>query len=81
MKNNKFIEISGWLGMLMIITAYGFVSFSFLKAESFSYQFLNIGGALGILLNAFWHKAYPSFALNAAWFLIAAVSIFKLFFK
>lgn len=65
--------------MLMMVVAYGFVSFSFLKAESFSYQFLNIGGALGILLNAFWHKAYPSFALNVVWLLVAAVSILKLF--
>lgn len=65
----------------MIVTAYGLVSFAFIEARSFSYQFLNIGGALGILLNAFWHKVYPSFALNVVWFLIAAVSIFKLFWR
>lgn len=65
----------------MIVAAYGFVSFAFIEARSFSYQFLNIGGATGILLNAFWHKAYPSFALNVVWFLIAAVSIFKLFWR
>lgn len=62
----------------MIIAAYGLVSFAFIEARSFSYQFLNIGGALGILLNAFWHKAYPSVALNVIWLLIAAVSILKL---
>lgn len=67
--------------MLMLVFAYSLVSFSFLKAESFGFQFLNIGGAVGILLNAFWHKAYPSFVLNLIWALIAAISILRLFFR
>jgi hypothetical protein len=68
---NLIIEIIGWLGMLLILIAYYLISSRRLEAKSVLYQLLNLGGAVGIVINAFYHKAFPSLALNTIWALIA----------
>jgi cell division protein FtsW (lipid II flippase) len=65
------IEIIGWLGMLLILIAYYLISSKHLEAKSVLYQLLNLFGATGIVINAFFHKAFPSLALNTIWALIA----------
>jgi cell division protein FtsW (lipid II flippase) len=65
------IEIIGWLGMLLILIAYYLISSKRLEAKSILYQLFNLFGATGIVINAFYHKAFPSLALNTVWALIA----------
>ena len=68
---NLVIEIIGWLGMLLILISYYLISSRRLEAKSALYQLFNLFGATGIVINAFYHKAFPSLALNAVWALIA----------
>ena len=68
---NILIEIIGWLGMGLTLLAYWLISSKRLEAKSVFYQMLNLGGALGIAINAFYYRALPSLALNAIWALIA----------
>jgi len=72
---DMIIEIIGWLGMTLILIAYWLISSKRLEAKSIFYQMLNFLRAVGIVINAFYHKAFPSLALNTVWALIALWAI------
>ncbi len=61
------MEIVGWLGALLVLLAYALVSTSRLEPRSVLYQALNIGGALGLVLNSGWNGAIPSATVNIIW--------------
>lgn len=72
---NIAIEVVGWIGAGMILSAYLLLSAGRLPARSVAYQSLNLGGALAFVLNSGWNGAVPSAALNVVW---AAIAIFAL---
>lgn len=73
-------EIVGWYGAVVILIAYGLVSFSLITPTSIGYQLLNLTGGVGIVINSFRHRAYPSGILNIIWSIIAVVAILKVLF-
>ena len=64
-------EIIGWIGTLAILAAYFLVSTKKMAPDSREYQLLNLVGAVGIIINAGVHSAWPSVGLNVVWLLIA----------
>ncbi len=75
-----WLEAAGWYGMVAIVGAYAFVSFSILLPDSLWYQLLNITGSLGIIAVSYHKGVMQSVGLNVFWLLIAAVSLFRIFF-
>jgi len=71
-------EIIGWLGTAAVLFAYFLVSTRKIAPNSKQYQFLNLFGALGIIINSAIHHAIPSVGLNTAWLLIAVYALVKL---
>lgn len=71
-------EVIGWLGTLAILSAYFLVSTRKITPNSKQYQFLNLFGALGIIINSVIHQAIPSVGLNIVWLLIAVYALVKL---
>jgi hypothetical protein len=66
-----FVELSGWTAALLILGSYSLLSFGKIQARSALYQWMNIIGALGFIINCTWNGAWPSVALNAVWMGIA----------
>jgi hypothetical protein len=62
-----FIEVIGWVGALLVLAAYGLVSTERVSSRSLSYQALNIGGAVGLVINSAWNGAIPSAVVNLIW--------------
>ena len=62
-----FIDIIGWIGAVLVLLAYALVSTHRVRAQSAAYQWLNIGGALGLVVNSGWNGAIPSAVVNLAW--------------
>ncbi len=62
-----FIELSGWTAALLILGAYSLLSFGKIQARSPLYQWMNIVGGLGFVINCSWNGAWPSVALNVVW--------------
>jgi hypothetical protein len=62
-----FISWAGWIAALLILSAYGLLSFGKIQARSWAYQWMNIVGALGFIINCVWNSAWPSVALNVVW--------------
>ena len=69
------IEVAGWAGALMILTAYLLLSAGKLTGQSLVYQGMNVIGAAGFTVNGWWHGALPSAVLNIVWMLIGAVAL------
>ena len=61
------VEVIGWIGAALILGAYALLSAGRVKAESLTYQLMNILGALGFIVNSGWNGALPSAALNVVW--------------
>jgi hypothetical protein len=62
-----FIEIVGWTGAALVLVGYALVSTNRVRAQSWTYQGLNIGGALGLVVNSWWYGAIPSVVVNLIW--------------
>jgi hypothetical protein len=61
------VEVIGWVGAALILGAYALLSTGRLRAESLTYQLMNILGAAGFVVNSGWNGALPSAAMNVVW--------------
>lgn len=66
-----YIEITGWLAASLILGAYALISSGKIQARQPLYQWMNILGAGGLIINSGWNDAWPSVGLNVVWFGIA----------
>lgn len=72
------VEVAGWIGAALILFAYLLVTIGRLTGQSLAFQWMNLFGALGFVINGWWHQALPSASLNVIWMLIAAVALWRL---
>jgi hypothetical protein len=70
-----FIDLCGWTAALLILGSYSLLSFGKIQSRSPIYQWMNIAGAVGFVINCSWNGAWPSVALNVVWFAIAAYAL------
>lgn len=73
--------IFGWGGAAVVLIAYFLVSNEKISPESRGYQYMNLFGALGIAWNTVTQAAWPSFAVNFVWALIALFALYSLYKK
>ncbi|HEX8061202.1 MAG TPA: hypothetical protein VF473_09725 [Cyclobacteriaceae bacterium] len=74
----KFIDIIGWIGAAEVIAAYALNSYGEFTADSALFQLLNLTGAVFLIANTWYNKAYPSMVINIIWTLIAIVALIKI---
>ena len=72
------VEVAGWIGASLILLAYLLVTLGRLTGQSLAFQWMNLLGAAGFVINGWWHRALPSASLNVIWMLIAAVALWRL---
>ncbi len=75
------VEAVGWAGALLILLGYILVTTGKLAGRSPAFQWMNLLGAAGFIVNGWWHGALPSTVLNVIWLLIAAVALWRLWIK
>jgi hypothetical protein len=61
------VEIVGWAGAVLILLAYLLLSAGKFTGQSLTYQAMNVLGAVGFVINGWWHRALPSAVLNILW--------------
>ena len=71
------IEIAGWSGAVIILLAYGLLSADKLSSKSNAYQWMNVVGAAGFVLNSGSKGAYPSAVLNLIWIAIGIFAVLR----
>ena len=72
------VEAAGWIGALLILLAYLLVTMGRLTGQSPGFQWMNLVGAAGFVVNGWWHHALPSASLNVIWMMIAGVALWRL---
>lgn len=75
-----FFEVVGWAGTALIITGYLLLSIGKIS-NGWAYQWLNLAGAIGLLINGAVHAAWPSAILNVVWSGIALYALSQLIRK
>ena len=61
------VEVIGWIGAALILGSYALISAGKVRAESLTYQLMNVLGAAGFVVNSGWNGALPSAAMNVIW--------------
>ncbi len=75
------VEVAGWAGAVLILLAYLLLSMGRLTGQSARYQWMNVFGAAGFVINGWWHGALPSAALNVLWLMIGGVALWRIRMK
>lgn len=76
--NDLLVEIVGWAGALLILAGYALLTSGRVTAQSPLYQWLNVVGAAGFIVNGLANEAYPSAGLNIVWMGIGGVALWKI---
>lgn len=75
---NVLIETAGWGGAVLILASYILVSMGKLEGRSAAYQWMNVVGSAGFVVNSGWHGAIPSTALNVVWLAVGLFTLWTL---
>ncbi len=70
-----WIDVLGWMGALLILTAYALISSKKVEGNSLSYQMLNIWASIFLTINTAYYGAIPSTLVNIIWAIIAGFAI------
>ncbi|MEK7461137.1 MAG: hypothetical protein AAB647_02920 [Patescibacteria group bacterium] len=76
----QVINFLGWLGVLIIISAYFLVTFTLVDPQSVLYLILNLIGSLLIVTETFSKRDFQPGILNIVWALIALVGLARIVF-
>ena len=71
------IQVVGWSGALLIITAYALLSSGRLQGRSVPYQLLTFLGSACFVANGAYHGAWPLAGLNFLYMCIGAVMLVR----
>ena len=72
------VEVAGWGGATLILVAYILLSLGRLEGRSRTFQWMNVVGAAGFIVNSGWHGAIPSAALNLVWLGVGLATLWTL---
>ena len=72
------IEVIGWVAAIAILAAYALLTAGKLRANDRAYQWLNVAGAAGFIVNSGWNGAIPAAALNVIWAGIGLAALWRI---
>lgn len=75
----RWIEAGSWYGVVATIIAYGLVSWSVLPPYHILPIFLNVTGAITMLLDVWKDRNWQSVSINIIWIGIAIVTWLRIF--
>ena len=78
MDQKLLVDIAGWLAALLILGGYFLLTAGRLTARSPAYQWMNVVGAIGFVINSGYFKAWPSAVLNVIWAAIGIVALIRI---
>lgn len=70
-----YIETAGWIGAILVLSAYSLLTSRKLSGESRTYHGMNLLGAILVGINSIENSAYPSVTINIVWVIVAIYGI------
>jgi hypothetical protein len=74
---NNLVEILGYFGMFLCLSAYTLNVLGKVSSDSLYYLLANGFGGAFLVLNSYYHWAFPSAIENAVWASIAFLGLLK----
>jgi hypothetical protein len=71
------IEATGWSAAVLILAAYILLSLGKLEARGYAYQWMNVIGAGGFVINSGYNGALPSAVLNVIWAMMGLFTLWS----
>ena len=71
------VNVVGWLGMALLISAYALVTAGRVHGTGLLFQLMNLFGGAFLMVNSAWYGAWPSAALNLVWVVIGVVGLVR----
>ncbi|WP_300973045.1 hypothetical protein [Sphingomonas sp. LHG3406-1] len=78
MTERLMVDVAGWLAALLILGGYALLTAGKVNARSPAYQWMNVLGAIGFVINSGYFKAWPSAVLNVIWAGIGIVALIRI---
>ena len=75
MTTSLWIDMIGWVGAALLLTAYVLVSTERWRGRSFRFQLSNALGSACLIANTIYYEAYPSAVVNIVWVVIAICTL------
>jgi len=72
------IGITGWVAAAIILGSYILLSLEKTTGQSPLYQWMNVLGAAGFIINSGYHGALPSAVLNVIWLGIGLYTLWRI---
>jgi hypothetical protein len=72
------VDVVGWAGAGCLLGAYWLVSSGRVAGRSWTYQSLNITGAVLLSVNSGYYGAFPSVGLNIVWIAVGLHTLYAL---
>jgi hypothetical protein len=69
------VECIGWIGALLVLMAFFLISTNRINSGNPVFHWLNIVGALGLIVHTIFNAAYPSAFVNIIWVGVAIYSL------
>lgn len=76
-----WIDLIGWAGGFLVLLAFALISLGKVSNQSPLYHWINIFGAIFLIINTGYLRAYPSMAVNVVWVTVATYALLKIFRK
>ena len=73
--NLTWFDLAGFIGVLMIVTAYLLLQLDKLPSSSLSYSLLNAAGAMLIIISLVFRFNLSAFIVEVFWFLISLLGL------
>ncbi len=77
MTDRLLVDAAGWLAAVLILGGYALLTAGKVDARSPLYQWMNVVGACGFVINSGYFKAWPSAVLNVIWAGIGIVALVR----
>lgn len=72
------VECIGWIGAIVVLIAFFMISTHRTDATKPIFYWLNIVGAVGLIIHTIYNSAFPSAFVNIIWVGVAVFSLMKL---
>ena len=77
MSKSQYVEAMGWVGVVLILSAFTLNIFGILGVESIWYTLMNLCGAAGVVVSSLPKRNWQPVVINVVWFFVAAIGIIK----
>ncbi|MBL0739729.1 CBU_0592 family membrane protein [Chryseolinea lacunae] len=72
------IDVLGWVGSVLVVSAYGLNTYKKIASDSFVFYLMNIVGGIFLVIYSLEKGAYANTFINIVWVIIAVPAVLKL---